>query len=150
MATASYPTSIKVWTPYPVDLESIVYAADVTTLYDEVTAIETQLGTGGVLTSTWAGTFAANTSWSSLRARLLNIEAGVKASVDGRVKTSPSTTDVTSVVTPTENGVVGLIFKAKSGSSADLVQFKNSSNSTIVAVSSAGKLTGVIDCGTIS
>lgn len=74
-----YPTGIQTWTAV-VDLQSLVKAEDVNTLYTEVTAIESQLGGSGVTTSTWSGAFStATTSWSNLSARLLNIEAGVKS-----------------------------------------------------------------------
>lgn len=81
-----YPTGIQTWTPV-VDLQDLVKAADVNSIYTEVTAVENQLGGSGVTTSTWTGTFTtATTSWPNLSARLLNIEAGVKAinnTVDG-------------------------------------------------------------------
>jgi len=81
-----YPTGIQTWTPV-VDLQDLVKAADVNSVYTEVTAVETQLGGSGVTTSTWSGSFStATTSWSNLSARLLNIEAGVKSihtTIDG-------------------------------------------------------------------
>jgi hypothetical protein len=81
-----YPTGIQTWTPVA-DLVDQVKAADVNSVYTEITAIENQLGSGGVTTSTWTGTFTTGTtSWSTLSARLLNIEAGVKGittTIDG-------------------------------------------------------------------
>ena len=94
MAGASYPDNIKQFN-YRTDNVDKVVAYDVNVAYDEITAIQTQLGQGGVVTSTWSGTFQTTTlDWTNsggLKARLLNLEAGVKAavtSIDGGTPTS--------------------------------------------------------------
>ena len=87
---ASYPSSIKNFT-YRVDNQDKVIASDVNVSYDEIVAIETQLGTGGVASNSgWGGAFdTTTTDWSNsggLRARLQNIENGVyrlNSSIDG-------------------------------------------------------------------
>lgn len=139
---ASYPTTVKVWSPtdtnfaYPEDLKTVVYARHVVSLYDEVTAIEQQLGAGGVATSnTWgAGTFSsATTAWGSLRARVQNIEDGVYESVNYRVSARGG-----SVVTPSTASVVGVTVKAASSQTANLLELRNSSNSVVTAVGKDG------------
>jgi hypothetical protein len=89
---ASYPTSIKSFT-YRVDNQDKVIAADVNVSYDEITAIELQLGAGGVASRTTAfgsANFDSTTiDWTNsggLRARIENLENGVyfaSTNVDG-------------------------------------------------------------------
>lgn len=89
---ASYPSSIKSFI-YRVDNQDKVVASDVNSAYDEIVAIEDQLGVGGVSSrSTDWGNSAMNMSikdWSGLgglRARLENLENGIWASnnaIDG-------------------------------------------------------------------
>lgn len=88
---ASYPSSIKSFI-YRVDNQDKVVAADVNTAYDEITAIEQQLGAGGVASrsTAWSSAFSTSTlDWTNfggLRARLENLENGVYAAntnVDG-------------------------------------------------------------------
>lgn len=73
---AVYPGSIKNFGADVVDLVDTVYAAHVNDLRNEVTAIETELGTG-LKNSTWTGSWASTASWASLAARLINIERGI-------------------------------------------------------------------------
>ena len=149
---ASYPTSIKVWSPtdpgfdYPEDLKTIVYARHVVTIYEEVTAVQQQLGAGGVATSgTWgSGAFtSATTAWGSLRARLQNIENGVFTSINNRVSTVGG-----SIVTPSSGSVVGVTIRAASGSGTNLLEFRDVDNNLKTRVGSDGLLAGVIDGGT--
>lgn len=78
---ATYPTSVKNFT-YKIDNKDKVISDDVNTAYDEITAVQSQLGVGGVVTSTWAtGTFnTSRTDWTNfngLKGRLSNIETGL-------------------------------------------------------------------------
>lgn len=83
---AIYPDNIKQWASRTDNVDKVV-AADVNTAYDEITAIETELGKNGVTTSDWFGSTVFSTSTTSwlnsggLNARLLNIEAGVLKAV---------------------------------------------------------------------
>ena len=142
---ASYPLSIAPFTPR-VNLQDLVRAEDVNVVYDEIVAIETQLGVGGVATSpTWgSGTFSTVvTNHGSLRARLENIEAGVYSGVLQRVSTLGGST-----ITPSSASTKGLIIKAASGQTAALLEFQNSSGTATGVVSAAGAFVGVIDGGT--
>jgi hypothetical protein len=90
--SARFPTSIVAF-DYKVDNKSKVVAAVVNAAYDEIAAIESQLGKGGVLNSTgYGGTFnTSTTSWPSLKDRLQNIEYGigsVKLKLDGGTPSS--------------------------------------------------------------
>jgi hypothetical protein len=72
---AVYPSSVKVFTT-KVDLVDTVLAENVNTLQDEVTAVQTSLGSG-ILSSTWAGGYTNPTTHASVQARMANIEAGL-------------------------------------------------------------------------
>lgn len=141
---ANYPASIKVWDPV-VNLQDLVVAEDVNTLYEEVEAIQRQLGVGpGGLTTSgeWgaAGDFnSSTTSWGSLRSRIQNIENGVFFAASRRGG---------SVVTPSGVAVVGLTVRAASGQTANLFEVRNSSNQVVSSFNSSGNLIGTIDGGT--
>lgn len=82
---ASYPSSIH---PYAnkIDLVDVVLADNVNSLQDEVRAVETVLGSAAEgqnpLVATYAGSFTtATTTWSTVSARLRNIEAGLVGGV---------------------------------------------------------------------
>ena len=142
---AVFPTNIKTWEPR-VNISDSVVAADVNELYLEVTELETQLGQGGVLTNDgWSGTFSSSsTSWTSLRARLQNLDYGVKKAVDGSVDTAGGST-----ITPSSASVIGLTIKGAASQSANLLEIKNSSNAVLAKFEPDGKFTAlVIDGGT--
>lgn len=109
---ASFPSSPKSFTT-KVDFTDTVLAQHVNDLQLEVTAIESHLvGTGGSMrtSSGWVGTFdQSTTEWSSVRARLNNMEYGIgiattdaTTSVKGivRLTDSTSSTSVTTAATP--------------------------------------------------
>lgn len=80
---ASYPTAIKSFV-YKVDNQDKVVAADVNVVYDEVTAVQTQLGLGVASRgSSWSSATPMDTTtldWSAsggLKSRLDNVENGV-------------------------------------------------------------------------
>jgi hypothetical protein len=147
--TASYPTSIKVWSPtdagfnYPEDLKEIVYARHVTTIYDEVTAIQRELGAGSlkssVVESAGSFTFTNGQDWGGLRGRLNNIEQGVLDGVNRRVSTTGGSSVVASSTT------VGLAIRTTG--SGNLLEFRNTSNVLANRFGSDGLLAGVIDGG---
>lgn len=142
---ASYPLSIASFTPR-VNLQDLVRAEDVNVVYDEIVAIETQLGAGGVATSPTWGSAAFSTSVTnhgSLRLRLNNIEAGVYTGVLERVSTVGGST-----ILPSSASTRGLIIRAASSQTANLLEFQNSSGTATGSVSAAGAFVGVIDGGT--
>jgi hypothetical protein len=150
--TASYPNNVKVWSPtdagfeYPEDLKTIVFARHVTTLYEEVTAVQRELGAGGLKTGVVDGATAYNAGdgvvHTSLKQRLDNMEQGVLAANKRRVSTVGGST-----ILPSGTSVVGLTVTAASGQTANLVEFKNSSNTVRTSVGADGLLAGVIDGG---
>jgi hypothetical protein len=151
---ASYPSSIKIWSPtevgfnYPEDLKEIVYARHVTSIYDEVTAVQQELGFGGLKTSALDAPLSlpydptSGKTWGSLRERLSNIERGTYDGAIRRVQTVGGSTIIPSAIS-----VVGLTIRATAGQTANLVEFRNSSNTVRSFVGSDGLLAGVIDGG---
>ena len=101
------------------------------------------VGPGGISTSAiWGSAGDLNTSttnWGSLRSRLQNIENGVFFAVSRRGN---------SVINPSEPTRVGLTITATTGQTANLLELRNSSNTTVAAWSATGSFTGTIDGGT--
>lgn len=80
---AYYPSLVKTDFTTKVDFVTTVFAEHVNSLQDEVTAIETTLGSLPTASSGWVGTFNTTTvSWSTLKARINNIEFGLKEVYD--------------------------------------------------------------------
>jgi hypothetical protein len=153
---ASYPNTVKVWSVndagfnYPEDLKEIVYARHVTQLYDEVTAIQSELGagSGGLKASSFSSTSPVfnptpSSMWPSLRDRLANIERGITFTLNNRVNIAGGST-----VTPSAVGVTGLTLKAISGQTSRLLEVKNSGDTVVAGITPSGYITGVIDGGT--
>lgn len=135
MAGQYFPINVRSFTP-KVNLQDIVNADDVNSLYTEVYNIEYYLnGTtaDGMLTSTWTSTFTQpSTPWNSLADRLANIEGGLINGLSNSpyFKKSGDSLTVTSTV--------GLTAKAASSSSADLIQTYSSSNTLGFKVDNTG------------
>lgn len=89
---ANYPVSTKTWVP-KVDNVDPVIASDVNTAYLEISAIETTLGTSPTTISSWSGTLDQSTTvWSSVAARIANIEKGLNTAYNDRVKSTGGST----------------------------------------------------------
>jgi hypothetical protein len=149
--SASFPTNVKTWSSldatYPKNLE-VVLANHVTETYFEITAIEQELGSGGLRTSVTDNATAFNPStstniWGSLRLRLNNMEQGVLDGVNRRVRTSGGST-----ITPGAIGTVGLAVTATSGQTANLLEIRNSSNTIVNRFNASGQFVGTINGGT--
>lgn len=140
-----YPDRVKSWVARR-DLLDLVVAADVNTIYDEVTAVEQELGTAVRVSPTWGGgSFSTSTTaWNSVKERLANIENGVYVAYNQRVDTAGGST-----IQSSANGTVTLTLKGKSGQTANLLEAKDSSNTVVASLSTAGALrVASIDGGT--
>jgi hypothetical protein len=140
---ADYPTSLHTWTDRS-DNVSPVVADDVNSLYAEVSQIEATVGVNPHVSPTWGlATFTKDTTaWTTVKARLDNIEAGVYSSVYSRVDIAGGST-----ITQGSTSTVGLTITAASGSTANLLNFKNSSGTVVTAVTPGGFI-NVINGGT--
>jgi hypothetical protein len=132
---ANYPNSVKNF-DIKHDLTDIVYAADVNVVYDEVTAIQSNLGT--LIKSrddNWGtGNFSSeSTTWTSLKARITNIENGVFTVFNNYVST-----DGGDVIQQLSTGVVGLTIQQAGTATDNLLNFKSSNGTVIASVSSTG------------
>lgn len=101
---AIFPGAVRVFTP-KVDLVDTVMASHVNLLQDEMTAVQTTLGTG-ILSSSWLGSFAQPATHASVGARMANIEAGLRASsgVHGLTGSVVGTTDSQTLTGKTISG----------------------------------------------
>lgn len=135
--TAVYPGSIKAFNRRR-DLLDIIQAVDINQTYDEITAMQTTLGTTllSKVESQWtSGVFSAGTSWATFRERVENIESGVYTAVNARVNTTGGST-----ITPSTASTVGLVLQAASSQTADLLQLKTASGTTVTKVDKDGVL----------
>lgn len=141
---ALYPTQVTSFIK-KVDLQSIVYAADVNDAYDELVATQATLGADPANGGVWgsASFNSTTTQWSTVASRIKNIENGVfYLNTNAVLKVGGST------ILPSSASTVGLSIRAASSQSANLFEVRNSSNSVIANITAAGAYIGVIDGGT--
>jgi hypothetical protein len=133
---AVYPSAIKTFTRRR-DLLDVILAADVNQVYDEVTEMQTVMGiTITAKPAGWSGgTFATDTSWSTLKARIENIEAGVYTAFTNRIQSSGGST-----ITPSSTSTIGIILQAISSQTSDLLQAKTSGGTTVARIDKDGVL----------
>ncbi len=134
---ASYPNNVKSFTP-KVNVVDLIQAADPNSLFDEVTAIESVIGTTpsvatAATSSGWANTA---TDYTTLNGRLANIEKGIVADTHTQYvkKIGGSEIVINSAA------VVGLAITAATSQSADLMQWKDSSGTVVTRVGPDGIL----------
>ena len=134
---ASYPNNVKSFTP-KVNVVDLIQAADPNSLFDEVTAIESVIGTTpsvatAATSSGWANTA---TDYTTLNGRLANIEKGIVADTHTQYvkKVGGSEIIINSAA------VVGLAITAATSQSADLMQWKDSSGTVVTRVGPDGIL----------
>ena len=131
--TAVYPTSTQTFLARTDNLDT-VQAVDVNALYDEVTAIETIVGNDPHISAGWSGSFSnVTTTFTTVKARLQNIEYGVNIGYASRVNVAGG-----SQIVPSSTSVVGLGLKAAGTSGENLLEIKNSSNTLVTAVGPDG------------
>jgi hypothetical protein len=96
---ALYPTDVKTFQP-KVDNVSPVIAADVNLAYLEISAIENVIGRSPTTITGWSGTFDQSTTvWSTVAARIANIEKGLNAAFNDRVRSTGGSTIASSSAT---------------------------------------------------
>lgn len=133
--TASYPASVKSFTT-KVDFTDTVLAAHVNDLQDEVNSIEATVGASIKTGSGWVGAFDQITSsWNTLKDRINNIEYGLNTAFNNHVSKVGG-----SVIIPSGAAVKGLVIKAASSQTANLLEFQDSSSTVLARVTSAGVL----------
>lgn len=104
---ALFPNSIRIFSG-KVDLIDTILADHVNLLQDEVTAIESTIGTGS-LTSSWSGTYSNPSTHASLTSRLLNIEAGLKSLESSKLGATSNAATASAWQTPRTLTVSGAV-----------------------------------------
>ncbi|CAB4166936.1 hypothetical protein UFOVP964_35 [uncultured Caudovirales phage] len=78
--TAYYPAAVKNDYSTKIDFSDTILAIHVNSLQEEMTAVQTNLGTYIRVSSGWVGAFdKVTTTWDSLKDRLANIEYGLNS-----------------------------------------------------------------------
>ena len=138
--TASYPGSVRTFTP-KVNVVDLIQAADPNSLFEEVTAIESVIGTSpsiatAAVASGWTNTA---TDYTTISGRIANIEKGIVADTHTQyVKIAGGSTVVTS-----NASVTGLIIKGSVSQSANLQEWQDSSGNVVAYVDSLGNFSAV-------
>ena len=133
---ADYPTGTK---PFQnkTDYTQIIVAEHINSLQDEVMAVENYIGSMPHVSGGYVGTFdAVTTTFSSLAARVSNIEKGIK----GDVHTQYMRFTGGETIQSANATVVGLNLQGFTSQTADLLRFKNSAGTVLTKVDAAGKL----------
>ena len=123
--TATFPSSVRQFTA-KVDIQDTILADHVNSLQDEVRAVETTIGTGA-LTSVYTGTFSQSSTWSSLAARLQNIEYGL---VNGTGSSSTYASLVGGSIITAAGQTVGLTLQPATGNLRNLITTKSTGGVT--------------------
>ena len=122
------------------DLDT-VNASDVNTVYDELNAIEVELGTNPSDRAIgWAsGTFStASETFATVGARIQNVETGVAAVTTNHVSKLGG-----SQILPSTASTIGLQIRAATSQSVNLLEIKDSSNAVTTSVNSAGYIVAI-------
>lgn len=141
---ALYPSQVTSFIK-KVDLQSVVFAADVNDAYDEIVATQAVIGADPANGGVWgsASFNSTTTQWGTVASRIKNVENGVFSLVNTAVLRTGG-----SVILPSTSSTVGLTIRAASGQTANLLEVRNSSNTIVANVTAAGAYIGVIDGGT--
>lgn len=135
---ASYPGAVRPFVN-KTNVVDIIDAAHPNSLQEEVVAIESTIGLNPALSTapSPSGTFSATaTQYTTLVQRLANIETGIVADVHTQyVRKTGNETIVNGVSTN-----VGLIIRGATGQTANLQEWRNSSNTILARVSASGAL----------
>lgn len=134
---ASYPNNVKSFTP-KVNVVDLIQAADPNSLFDEVTAIESVIGTTPSIATAATASGWANTAtdYTTINARLANIEKGIVADTHTQYVTNTGGSNIAI----SNSSVVGLSVQAANSQSADLMQWKDSGGTVVTRVGPDGIL----------
>lgn len=139
---ASYPASAPTLPAQQVDGTSTVNAQDVNLVYDELTAVAATLGTTpATRSSAWSSTSfnTSTTEFSTVGARIKNVEDGVQVITGAAVTTAGNKT-----ITVASDANIGLVLKAKSGQTGNLIEFRASGSDTpVTAIDPSGHIVAI-------
>ena len=136
---ASYPNNVKAFTP-KVNVVDLIQAADPNSLFDEVTAIESVIGTTPSIATAATASGWANTAtdYTTINGRLANIEKGIVADTHTQYvkNTGGSVIDLAT-------DIKGLVVKGSSGQTANLQEWQDSTGTVVAYVDAAGNFNAV-------
>jgi len=132
---AVYPSGVKSF-QNKTDFTDIILAEHINAIQDEVTAIEAAVGVSPNVSGGYVGAFDDTTiTFSTLSARIANIEKGIKGDVHNQyLKFSGGT------LQPANAGSIPLTLQGFSNQAADLLRFTNSSGTVLTKVDKDGKV----------
>lgn len=132
---AVYPSGVKSFVN-KTDFTDLILAEHINTIQDEVTAIQAAIGILPNVSSGYVGSFDdTTTTFSTLAARIANIEKGLKNDVHNQYFKYTGGT-----IQPANASLVPLTVQGFASQSANLVEFKNNGGTTLSRVSSDGKI----------
>jgi hypothetical protein len=133
---ADYPSGTK---PFQnkTDYTQIIVAEHINSLQDEVMAIENYVGSMPHVSSGYVGSFDdTTTTFSSLAARVANIEKGIKGDVHNQYVHFTGGETIQS----SNSTVVGLTIQGFTSQTADLIRFKDSTGAILTKVDKDGQI----------
>ena len=139
---AVYPSALKVFQP-KTNITDTVEAAHVNTLQEETAALQATVGSNPQISTTPSsvGAFiATSTPFTSVKARLDNIEIGVVADVHSQY--IRKTSDASNVITAGGAAVKGIVVKAAAGQTANLQEWQDSTGAVVTSIGPSGALQG--------
>jgi len=136
---ASYPSAVRSFST-KTNVIDIIDASDPNSLQEEVIAIESSLGINPALSTTpnpSSGFTATSTQYTTLVQRLANIENGIVGDAHTQYFKKAGGETITNATASN----VGITVKGASSQSANLQEWKNSSNTTVASLSVNGTFT---------
>lgn len=138
---ASYPNSVKAFTTH-VNVTEVIDAGHPNSIQDEVVAIESTLGTtpSVATAATASGWSNISTDYTTVTARLANIEKGVVA--DAHTQYIRKAGDSANVITASTSSTKGLIIKAAASQSVNIQEWQDSTGTVLSYIDSNGNFNG--------
>lgn len=132
---AVYPSGVKSFVN-KTDFTDIILAEHINSLQDEVTATQAIVGVSPNVSGGYVGAFDdTTTTFSTLSARIANIEKGIKGDVHTQYFKYTGGT-----IQPANAATVPLTVQGFTSQSANLVEFKNAGGTTLSRVAADGKV----------
>jgi len=138
--TPSYPTNIKDFGPDKRNTVDLIDAVDPNSIRAEVVSIENTLGTTPAYSTsaTTSGWSNSATDYTTVKARLANIEKGIVADTHTQyVKIAGGSTIQTSAST------IGLIVKGAVSQSSNLQEWQDKDGTVLASIDASGNFTAV-------
>jgi hypothetical protein len=132
---AVYPSGVKSF-QNKTDFTDIILAEHINAIQDEVTAIEAVVGVSPNVSGGYVGTFDDTTiTFSTLSARIANIEKGIKGDVHTQYLKFTGGT-----LQPANSGSIPLTLQGFTSQAADLLRFTTSAGTVLTKVDKDGKV----------